>query len=380
MDLIAPFGFFGAGNIGDESTLQGFARLLSGYGNGTRVWVASRNPSHTAYVEPSFKYYKAHGLDPRRWLAQLRSPASVIVGGTPIMDVLGAWPLSELTPLVLAAHHQERPIVFIGVGVERLQREESRSIVAEVLAPAIRHWTVRSERDKSRLAEYGVAPESVTVAADLAWTLEAVALDFGKSYLTQLGLNGSHPFVGVNVNNERFVLEREPELFEKMAKFLDALVEQHDFQILFFCNEVREDQSFDKVASLKVLACMKYPDRAFLIPNKYWTPQQMLSLIGCCRATIGMRYHFCLFSVLQGVPFLALKRSDKVDDLCWDMNWPYGVTLKDLSVPMLLDMFSDIERNRRPVIEQLQQRLAVIRQRSLANSAALDVLSDCVVH
>ena len=29
MNLVAPFGFYGAGNIGDEATLQGFARLLS---------------------------------------------------------------------------------------------------------------------------------------------------------------------------------------------------------------------------------------------------------------------------------------------------------------------------------------------------------------
>ena len=46
----------------------------------------------------------------------------------------------------------------------------------------------------------------------------------------------------------------------------------------------------------------------------------MMSLIANCRLTLGMRYHFCLFSALQDVPFVALQRSDKVADLCWDLD------------------------------------------------------------
>jgi len=30
MNIVAPFGFYGYGNIGDEATLQGFARLRAG--------------------------------------------------------------------------------------------------------------------------------------------------------------------------------------------------------------------------------------------------------------------------------------------------------------------------------------------------------------
>ena len=114
MRLVAPFGFYGWGNIGDESTLQGFARLVSRYGNGTRVWVASRNPSHTARIEPSFKYYKAVGRDLRRKWAGYRATAAVVAGGTPIMDVLGAWPLCELVPLIENIHRRGKTIAFLG--------------------------------------------------------------------------------------------------------------------------------------------------------------------------------------------------------------------------------------------------------------------------
>jgi polysaccharide pyruvyl transferase WcaK-like protein len=375
VQLNAPFGFFGAGNIGDESTLQGFAKLISHRGNGFHVWVASRNPSHTNKVEPAFKYYKSRGRDPwRRW-AHFRSSAQVIVGGTPIMDVLGKWPLSELTPLIAAAHQQQKPVVFVGSGIEELKREESRRIMAETIGPAVRHWTVRSDRDKQRLMNYSVASDHVTVAADLAWTLEAVRDEFGRNLLTQLGIKPDDYLVGVNVTNEQFVIDQEPRLFEKLAEFLDAIAEERNARVLFFSNEVREDDTFDKAAGLKTIALMNHHGSACLLPNDYRTPQQTLSLIDCCDITVSMRYHFCLFSALQSVPFIALKRSEKVDDLCWDMNWPHGVPLVDLDPDELHAMGADIERNKVLIQGRLQRQVKSMRARALKNCKALDVLA-----
>jgi polysaccharide pyruvyl transferase WcaK-like protein len=374
MNLVAPFGFYGWGNIGDESTLQGFARLVSRYDNGMRVWVASRNPSHTAKVEPSFKYYKAVGRDLRRRWAGYRATAAVVAGGTPIMDVLGAWPLCELVPLIQNVHRRGRPIAFLGTGTERLQRQESRRLVSEQLAPCVHHWTVRCGRDKDRLTDYGVCPDRITVAADLAWMLDPVSSHFGRHYLTKLGVNSDTILVGVNVNNETFVLKQEPRLFEKLASLLDRLVEKFGAHILFLCNEVRESESFDKAASLKVLASMQYRNRTLLVPNHYWTPQEMQSLIACCHMTMSTRYHFCLFSAIQSVPFIALKRSDKVADLCWDMNWSYAASPGEINVPTLFDMFSDIDQARSAWVAWLCDRTRSMREKALRNAVALDAL------
>ncbi|MCI0565412.1 MAG: polysaccharide pyruvyl transferase family protein, partial [Nitrososphaera sp.] len=230
-------------------------------------------------------------------------------------------------------------------------------------------------RDKERLTDYGVAPERITAAADLAWILEAASVDFGKGCLTGWGIDANSPLVGVNVNNERFVQAQDPRLSEKLGMFLDELVDKHGASILFFCNEVREDESFDKAAGLKVLACMTRGEKGFLVPNNYWTPQQMLSLIGCCHVTIGIRYHFCLFSALQNVPFIALKRSDKVDDLCWDIDWSYGLSLKGLDVSVLVDMFVEIAQKRLSVCKHLQQKTELMREKALRNRIALDALT-----
>ena len=51
MRLVAPFGFYGSGNIGDEATLLGFGRLIERFGGGIGVDVASSDPAHTRRVE-----------------------------------------------------------------------------------------------------------------------------------------------------------------------------------------------------------------------------------------------------------------------------------------------------------------------------------------
>lgn len=372
--LVAPFGFYGWGNVGDEATLQGFARLAAPYREALRVWVASRNPGHTSRAEPSFRYFAAEGFDPRRWWAQRRADAHVVVGGTPIMDVLGAWPLREVAPLVERAATAGKPVIFLGVGSEGLSRPESRRVVGERLAPRVGGWSVRSERDRRRLIEYGVDPGRVTVTADLAWLLDAVPAEYGRRSLRRLGLNPDHRYIGVNLTNERFVSARSPRLLEQVASALDGLVEDHGVRVLFLANEVREGETFDKAASLLVRARMRHADRATVVPNEYRTPQEMMSLVGCCWATLSMRYHACIFSALQGVPFIAIKRSDKVDDLCWDLQWPYGLSIDALTDRELRNVFGDLVEKGERALDELGEHVATMRERAKTNHMLLDTL------
>ena len=102
----------------------------------------------------------------------------------------------------------------------------------------------------------------------------------------------------------------------------------------------------------------------------------MMSLIACCELTLSMRYHFCLFSALEGVPFIAIKRSDKVEDLCWDLGWSHGLSLPGLDVPALVTMFSAIEAARSSYMAALHVGVQRMRDRASQNRVALEYLYD----
>jgi polysaccharide pyruvyl transferase WcaK-like protein len=373
VNLLAPWGFYGWGNIGDEATLVGFARLVARCRPAPRVWVASQNLRHTRRVEPAFAYFPAAGRSWKRWWAQKVASAVVVAGGTPIMDCLGEWPLCDVAPLVTEASRRGLPVSFIGIGTERLARESSRRILGEVLGPLVRQWTVRSRRDWERLVEWGVPSQRVQVAADMAWLLEPVSPDWGRQRLVQWGVD-SRRLLAVNLLGEKHVLAREPRLFEKLAEFLDAAVEDQQALVLFLANEVREGDTFDKAAALKTVAAMRHQDRTFIAPNDYLSPQQMCSLLANCRAAVSMRYHFCLFSALAHVPFIAVQRSDKVSDLCFDLDWPFGEALPSLSAASLGAHLARIESQGPHWAAHLEKHVATLRQRAGANRVALDAL------
>jgi polysaccharide pyruvyl transferase WcaK-like protein len=371
MRIVAPFGFYGWGNIGDEATLNGFARLLAITDVRVQAWIASRNPGHTARAEPAFRYFDASRRDPRRWWATLRATVHAVVGGTPIQDALGDWPLRDVTPLVRSIDRWKVPFVCIGVGVEDLRLEESRRLVAEEIAPRVQYWSVRSDRDRQRLEQLGVAPEAVTVAADMAWLIEPVAADFGRARLQRLGVDIDRPLIGVNLVNESLCFDQDPKMVDALANALDELMEQFDARVIFLANEVREAAHFDKAAARKVIGRMRSTDRAVLAPSEYFTPREMMSVVANCALTISMRYHFCMFSALQGVPFIAIERSSKLADFCWDLDWPARMLPQELDASTIVSHGERLMRDGFAAEHHLSQNIQRLRERALLNIAAL---------
>jgi polysaccharide pyruvyl transferase WcaK-like protein len=376
MRLVAPFGFYGSGNTGDEATLQGFARLVREHRPRATAWVASQDPAHTARAEPSLSYYRdGWGAWRGRW-ARRRAGAIVFPGGTPIMDSLGSWPLDVVAVHVAAARERGRPVAFMGTGTETLCRPESRALVAERLAPHVHVWSVRSSRDRDRLVEWGVPPDRVIVAADMAWLIAPVTAVAGRALLRQAGVSDEEPLVGVNLNAERAMLDREPALFEIVANALDERLEAEGGRVVFLCSEVREGDRYDLAASRRVVAAMRRADRTVILPNQYHTPQDLMSIIACCHTVVSSRYHVCLFSALQSVPFVALQRSDKVSDLCTDMHWPHGILPGQLRSDPLAGHLRTVREERPRLVDLLRTATASCTESSAGNRAVLDQLED----
>jgi polysaccharide pyruvyl transferase WcaK-like protein len=236
---------------------------------------------------------------------------------------------------------------------------------------------VRGSRDRERLLALGVPPDRGTAAADMAWPIPPAATEFGRRILQQHGLTG-HRLVGVNVNAESALLEAEPALFEKLAAVLDRLVDSHGVRVVFLCNEIREGETYDKAAAAMVLSHMRRKDAATALPNEYWTPQEMMSIIAACGLTISTRYHFCLFSALQGVPFLAIKRSDKVVDLCEDIGWEFGAVPGSVDVEDLTRQATALLAEPAHALGRLSDQVRVMAERERRNEVALDAMLACV--
>jgi polysaccharide pyruvyl transferase WcaK-like protein len=375
MKLAVPFGFYCAGNVGDESTLLGFGRLIRQFGDGVEVDVATSCVNQARKVEPFFRYYQytdgIMGFEPK--LRAHMASGYVFAGGTPISDSLGDWPLRTVGGILEHAHNWGKPTAFVGIGVEHLFEEISQQRMKEQIIPNALGWSVRSAKDRDRLLDLGAAEDDVAVAADMAWLLDPVDAAYGREVFESLGL-GDGPVVGVNINAEPHLIAKSPQLFRETAAALDHLVEHHGVKVLFLFAETREGETFDKAASEKVRELMVHKDAAIMGPDEYLIPQQMMSIISQCTTTISTRYHFCLFSVLQSVPFVAISRSDKVTDFCQDIDWKADIDPAKVSRELII---AQVERQLAGIPEEmalLPAKIEVMRRRAEKNSFVLDKL------
>jgi polysaccharide pyruvyl transferase WcaK-like protein len=171
--------------------------------------------------------------------------------------------------------------------------------------------------------------------------------------------------------NENGMFEQQPQIAIELAAALDHLVEARNSRVLLLSNEVRRDSCFDAAAAAMVVSRMKRSGAALIAPSDYLAPREMMSIIGCCSVSISMRYHFCLFSALQSVPFVALTRSDKVIDFCWDLEWPASIKPSDVRA---LEFESLIGRAQQASTEGLRSRVVEMRRRAQRNLTTLNVL------
>ena len=169
-------------------------------------------------------------------------------------------------------------------------------------------------------------PMSLLWPQTSAWLIEPVTAEFGRDHLRRLQRR-SRVSTDRRKSCERELDVRSAPQDGRCAGCSVGRTRLANWMPEYYssANEVRGNSTFDKAAAIQVIGRMTRADRALLAPNVYFSPREMMSIIGCCDLTISMRYHFCLFSALQGVPFIAIERSDKVSDLCWDIDWPARV-------------------------------------------------------
>lgn len=373
-NIAVPWGIFGSGNIGDEAMLQGFAELVKrGTQEPIRVWVASRNPAHVSRVVPAFRYFRSKGtLASTHRRAMRRSDAYLIVGDTPVMDYLGPWPLNEIANIAETAKARKKRIACLGVGTEHLSNERSVRRMTEQIAPIVEHWTVRTEEDKVRLACYGVDERRVTVAADLGWLVPPVDASFGKRWLDHLKLRDDRPLIGVNLTHDSWSLDQLPELPSLIASLLDSMIDRSGVNVMLFANEVREGEEFDSAGIKEVLSRAKRADHMFVIPNRYWRPQEAMSFVACCSVTLTMRYHVALFSALQGVPFVSISRLGKLKDLCKDLGWSHEVSLEDANAADIESLLGQAMERRDYLSAALRRTRQAMVVRARLNARSLE--------
>ncbi len=312
------FNGLGSGNIGDEAMFEGWLKIKP-LSNDDVVEVFDPagycGPSSKTRARLShFNYADSRAVN----LSAVQR--ALLVGDTPVMEQWGLdWPLKPHAAYLNQCRAHTVPAHAIGIGADALVNPEARAIFSAAHAE-IRDWTVRSESCRDALCGLGVNPEAVRVAADLAWLLEPASADAicAREFLRQAGADLSAPLADVNCVSE--IWGSGDERAKQLARLLGAAASRLGFTLVLLCNEIRPGEYFDFDLAKKLAALLG--KQCVLVPNRFFTPSQMMALIGCCAISISQRYHFTLFSALAGTPAVVFARGQKLTSMSSELGAP----------------------------------------------------------
>ncbi|QWR78765.1 glycosyltransferase [Candidatus Magnetomonas plexicatena] len=353
------FSGLGAGNIGDEAMMLGFLSLYN-LPDGTTVEVWDKNEPALKVFQERFEFVDYTDTETCQALC-LSADCVFVIGATIVTEMLCSdWPLRVLGDKYDFCFTHGITVYAIGTGVDMIYSDTAKGLFYKGFS-GITSWTVRSERSRRVLIGLGINSDKIITAADLAWHTPMNEFDpvWANDYLSSLGIDMSKPIIGVNVVNEKWI----DELFikEQLAESLDELIEKHGYQTAFFCNETREGKYFDKEAALSVIALMKNP--ATFVPNTYYTPIQMISMLSLCRFTISWRYHFTIFSILADTVPISVLRGDKLIELVNEFNGLHAGRPESISKVKFINAllkgqthYDKIKLAQKEVVKNLKQR------------------------
>jgi polysaccharide pyruvyl transferase WcaK-like protein len=389
---IVFFGHFGAGNLGNEATLQAalhnlrrlvpdadFVCICTGPETVASAYNITAVPSRRFIVKPwslqnplarlARKLVIGIPSELYRWLKgfnTLRGAKALIIPGTGLLNdvaTLFNWGAYDIFRWSVTARLCGCKVFFVSVGAGPLYSRAGRFFVKASLSLA----NFRSYRDESSL-EYlkrvGFRSDNDAVYPDLVFsfldTPTPDALD-GQEGRMVVGL-------GLMDDARNYSVERPASFtheayLKRLAEFARwVLAQGHDVRLLIGSGE--DTPVVEQFKLMLKAGSVRYRGR--IIDEPVASVQDLLSQIAATNCVIATRFHNVLLSLLLNKPVIAISFHHKCSSLMSQMGLSeYCQDINHLNVDRLIAQFRDLETN----AETLKAR---IKHKTQESRRALD--------
>jgi len=245
-----------------------------------------------------------------------------------------------------------RPYVSVSVmssqGIGPLETPWAR----KRLVNALQTLDILSFRDFSYSKELveteGLQGVPYKIVGDEAFSFPVADQKEITSVLRKTGISEDEPFIVVNFRHTDFTQNTTP-ILNKIADFLDKVIETTNKKILFICMSKGENYGRDFAAGKLIKSLVKRTEDYLLLE-----PIDDISLdkglIGAADYSIGLSYHLHVFSLSQGHPTLILYTGEyyrtKSEGLISFYKPPCrALNFSEISIEQALAYVLEIEKN-----------------------------------
>lgn len=315
-------GHFGAGNIGDDAILAGFADGMSRYGD-FELTAMSDDPQDT-YRNTRLRSIPRKNMN--EFSATLeKCDALVFAGGSIFQDVTSVRSAVFYATLIKKAKKAGKKVILVGQGVGPLTKFLSKRAATGAfnLADTI---VVRDPASMQLLRDMGVK-RPVKVGADLAFLMspmDAVEQDYGLADRKTIGI--------------------APKSFGKNPKEATALFGEFTrmvFQASYMPLMIGMDRNEDVplIQAISDSQGGKIPDL-----RKVTRPQDLQARIKRMSAVVSVRLHGGVLAASAGTPVFLVNYDPKVSAFAKEIEAP-SIGLEGLTPTRLFENFQQFMKN-----------------------------------
>ena len=387
---ICFYGNFGAGNLGNEATLQAvIEQVLQCWPDGQLLCFCT-NPQdvrarhHIAalpaqaiirtasemsdtsappgrlmrFLRIAFQRIPLELVHWIKCLHALSRADMLIVAGTGIVCDYTTGPSGypyDIFKLSTLAALCRVKLIFLSVGVGPIHHPLSRWLLKTSLALA-HHRSYRDEASKQYLEEIGFSTERDSVCPDAVFGLSSGAFVCSVA-------DDHRRIVGLGIKDYG---STEPEAFREyldtMASFVSTLQGQ-GYSVRLLIGDIQYDSSVIE-EFVGVLKSRNIPaNPPLLIAEPALTVEDLLRQVNETEAVISARYHNLVMALIQNKPVIALSDHAKLNSVVTDFGLAqYLLPLRNLSSDVLIDKFKQLENDVERLRPHLKAKLEKYRQ------------------
>ncbi|MGB9613414.1 MAG: polysaccharide pyruvyl transferase family protein, partial [Candidatus Margulisiibacteriota bacterium] len=212
--------------------------------------------------------------------------------------------------------------------------------------------TVRDEDSYQSLLNLGIKSSLLHLTADPSVILKVSPWE-GQKILSLEGIPSGKPLLGISVRSIPGRPDLEKKIFEVLAKVVDYLEENYNYQPVFLPFECPEDLGEAK----KVMDLMKgNPKIIFRICR----PSEMLAVISQMDLLIGMRLHSLIFAAKSKVAFLGISYDPKVKAFAKTFGLPFLEVEPEFNFETIREKIAKIICEKDSIKELLASKMDII--------------------
>lgn len=327
MTKIVISGYYGFGNAGDEAMLAALLDSIRDVIHDADITVITGNCKIT---EANHGVHTVGRMDILGIFNAIRKCHILISGGGSLLqDVTSSRSLYYYLAIIRIAQFFHKPVMLYAQGIGPVNHPNARKTVKDILQK-VDMITVRDEASKAELESIGVTKPHIEVTADAVLSINPVDKKIGFRLLEKNGVTGIGTKIGICVRDWKDAITYKKEI----ASAADRLHENRDATIIFIPMQYPDDIK----ASQDIQQMMSAPS---VLLNKAYSTTELMSVIGCMDAILGIRLHALVFAALMHIPETAISYDPKIDSFIDLIGEHLCGTLDTVNADML---FNDLNR------------------------------------